>query len=360
MAISPKDKVTGMFLGIAIGDALGMPVESFSPARILEKYPETGGRVDKYLDASGHKWFDGRKPGTWTDDTQLSLAVARSLIEAKKFDIPSQVKHHIEAFTASADGWGRSTRNSLRRLANGTNWKVSGEPGGNGNGIAMKISPLGIYVSTLSKKMENILDLSRLSAPLALMTHISDVAVCSGLSHTVATSYCYLSEPEDFDKKQFIDLVIAAANSGHEEYCAYSLGRFKKTGWELPEDKLEKLDEEGKLAEDIAKRFELLHQADKFSVEEIIENCGAGSCYAYNSLPFTYMFFLKNPTSIEPLYEVISAGGDTDSNGSMVGGLLGALNGASIFPEELVKSLDRVEEILSIADSFCDAFDIGE
>lgn len=357
MEISPKDKVIGMFLGIAIGDALGMPVEGFSPARILEKYPETGGRVDKYLDATGHKWFDGRKQGTWTDDTQLSLAVANSLVEAGSFDLESQSRHHVETFLASTDGWGRSTRNSLRRVANGTHWSTSGEPGGNGNGIAMKISPLGIFISTISKKMEDVLDLSRLSTPLALMTHYSDVAVCSGLSHTVATSYCYLSSPDNFDKEKFVKLVIDAANSGHEEYAARCLGRLKKTGYVVPP---ETLDEEGNLADDIAKRFELLHQADKFSVEEIIENCGAGSCYVYNSLPFTYMFFLKNPTSIESLYDVISAGGDTDSNGSMVGGLLGALNGASIFPEDLVKSLDRVEEILSVANSFCDAFDIGE
>jgi hypothetical protein len=66
----------------------------------------------------------------------------------------------------------------------------------------------------------------------------------------------------------------------------------------------------------------------------------------------TYAFFLKNPSSIDSLYDCVSAGGDTDSNGSMLAGLLGALHGTGIFPQHLVDGLVEKEEVLAIADQF--------
>lgn len=57
-----RDQIVGAFLGTAIGDSLGMPVETFSAERIAKDY----GRVTEYLVPDGHKWFDGRKAGTWT------------------------------------------------------------------------------------------------------------------------------------------------------------------------------------------------------------------------------------------------------------------------------------------------------
>jgi ADP-ribosylglycohydrolase len=52
----------------------------------------------------------------------------------------------------------------------------------------------------------------------------------------------------------------------------------------------------------------------------------------------------------------VSAGGDADSNGSMLAGLLGALHGASIFPDHLVDGLKNKDEVLEIADQFYEKF----
>mgnify|MGYP001607376832 FL=1 len=94
--------------------------------------------------------------------------------------------------------------------------------------------------------------------------------------------------------------------------------------------------------------------------QEIIDTFGGGTCYVYNSLPFTYAFFFRNPTSIETLYDVVNSGGDTDTNGSMCGALLGALNGTAIFPQHLVDGLVGKEKILDVAERFCDAFNISQ
>ena len=69
------DKSIGMFLGLAIGDALGAPLEfkeASPPDSILKKYA-TGGAHNVSI-------------GEWTDDTSMALAIAKSLIEKETFD----------------------------------------------------------------------------------------------------------------------------------------------------------------------------------------------------------------------------------------------------------------------------------
>ena len=111
----------------------------------------------------------------------------------------------------------------------------------------------------------------------------------------------------------------------------------------------------------LSDRFALLAAIDPTSLttEEITNLFGEGTSYVYNSLPFSYAFFLRNPHSIETLYEVGNAGGDTDtnaSNASIVGGLLGALNGASIFPQHLIDGLWQKDRILATANKFYETF----
>ena len=69
------DKGIGMFVGLAIGDALGAVLE-FQEPREPENY------VRCYLEGGAHKVSIGE----WTDDTSMALAMAKSLLEKKSFD----------------------------------------------------------------------------------------------------------------------------------------------------------------------------------------------------------------------------------------------------------------------------------
>jgi len=335
-----KDQVRGMYLGTAVGDALGMPVETFSPKKILEKYPETGGIITEYLVPTGHKWFDGREAGTWTDDTQLTLAVGQGLVEAKGPDIQSQIKCHIAALKDNTAGWGKSTKDSIRRLANGTPHTKSGETGprgGKGNGVPMKIAPVAAYLRwtqtsegfTEHDKMIANQTIFEFARDLAIMTHPTQMAVVAGFAQIVAVSRCFKGDDPD---------TIAAAVAA----AAIKAKEWKK----------------GKEDDDLAERLQLLKDYRDYDATRCVEEFGGGSCYCYNSLPFTYMFFLRNPKSMDALYDVVSAGGDADTNGAMLGAMLGAYNGESIFPKPLVETLDQADMILKTADDFCEAFKI--
>jgi len=334
-----EDKIYGMFYGIFLGDALGMPVETWTAERIAKTY----GRVTKFLVPDGHKWFDGQPAGQPTDDWQLSKAVAEALI-LSGLNMDTQANFHIQAFQDSTNGWGRSTRESVRRLINGCNWKNSGQPMGVGNGVAMKIAPLGAYAAANPDQFNACRDFA---CDLALMTHKSSLGVISGLTHMRGIFYCLTRD--EFPVDEFINAValdeVSVNIEDNKESFVYSDGSVKPIHQDL-----------------LSNRIQKLIDYKEYNIARIVDEFGGGSCYVYNSLPFTYMFFLKNPNSIQSFYDVINAGGDTDTNASMLGALLGALNGMEIFPEKLVDSIpdEYRTKIENLSNRFIETFFPGE
>src|SRR5262245_23482386 len=77
IAKSPfEDKCIGCLLGVACGDILGANLEFKSRAEIMSEH----GRVEEFLHSS---W---RPLGRYTDDTEMTLALATSLIECQGID----------------------------------------------------------------------------------------------------------------------------------------------------------------------------------------------------------------------------------------------------------------------------------
>lgn len=339
--ITLRSKITGMFLGIAIGDALGMPVETFSKSKILEKYS----KVSKYEVPSNHKWFDGHEAGTITDDTQLTVAVAKSIIESNGLDMDSMAKFHVEALSETDAGWGNSTRYSIKNLKNGVHWKNSAlktENSGLGNGVAMKVSPISAYYVAQSIKEKNynkhIDQVTQFLCQFNNMTHCSHISLKSTGAMFAAFSYC-LSEFDSFKigKMSECCFLYSCLNQHHENFNYDLL----------------------KLKDNLSTRiFNLFKDYSNYSENDIVNMYGEGKCYCYDSIPFSLYFFIKNPNSIDALFNVVNAGGDTDSNGSMVGGLLGALNGMEIFPQHLIDGLKCKDDIINLSNCFCDKFDV--
>lgn len=174
---------------IAYGDAMGLPYEA--------KKPQPEQSVTGLSEIKNT--FIGEYPiGTWSDDTHLSLAVAKSLIDANGFDLSSQAAWHVAAFehtlgatyepdlisavvsTATTNGWGRSTTLSVKRLQKGVPAHLSGQPEGASNGVLMKMAPLVLW--QLSRGVEQTEAESQIIA-LTRMTHQSSEAIVSSLVH---------------------------------------------------------------------------------------------------------------------------------------------------------------------------------
>ena len=124
--------------GIAIGDALGLPVQ-FLPR---DSYPE----VTEMIKGSELPW----PAGTWSDDTSLTLATVDSLLTCEGVDIPdmrARFEDWLENGTYTPDGQvfdqGFTTVHALTQGHGCTNEQS------NGNGSLMRILPLA-FVQNLS------------------------------------------------------------------------------------------------------------------------------------------------------------------------------------------------------------------
>lgn len=365
-SVVSRDKIRGLLVGTAIGDALGIPVETFTAERIREKYPQG---LTKYEVPDGHKWYEGQPAGVWSDDTALTIATMRGLIIAKDFTLESQAVAAIMAMNAAeltathqntkvggsgVPGWGSSTVESIRRLANNVHWKESGKTTtpnrGTGNGAVMRCAPLAAYfvVAGSRKKPETF---NQKVCDFSAMTHYTDVSAIATVCHVQMLIKMLESTPEQVKWHQ----VACGAVRDCQRDTSFAVSGWDGTQyWSY---------EHLNLVPDNTMWYDLHVATGKVPEEhwddaKIEQEFGGGSCYVGHSVPFTYAHMAREPLSIQTLYRVAGAGGDTDTNASLVGGVLGALHGMSVFPDHLVNDLIGSSELFTLADEFCDTFNV--
>jgi ADP-ribosyl-[dinitrogen reductase] hydrolase len=129
----------GCLLGLAIGDALGAPVE-FSLPGTFE--PVNGYRAGGVFDLEA---------GQWTDDSSMALCLAESLLEHRDLDLADQLerywrwyRHGENSSNGRCFDIGNGTRSALER------WRRDGEveaggPESLGNGALMRLAPVPIF-----------------------------------------------------------------------------------------------------------------------------------------------------------------------------------------------------------------------
>lgn len=364
-----RDKIKGMLVGGAIGDALGGPVETWSPERINEIH---GGPITKYVAPIGHKWFKPEEffPGMTTDDTQLTIATMQGFIDGHEtatlqnyFEpyLDAIAAAHVEAMKKAIGGWGKSTTEAVRRLANGVHWRESGKTTeknrGTGNGVPMKVSPfaawLGSKIGLEWENEEKIYQFNQRVVEFSAMTHYTQISAYAAVVHAQAVYFCLYYDC-NFVIKDFIDLVADlvpdyAKGITSEEKADFNY--YTVAHLEPSED-------------DLFKRLLTLYNKDlkRLSMDQLRSEYGGGSCYVYDSLPFAYAIFLRNLHSMNGIIEAANAGGDNDTNAKIVGELLGASEGLEFFlrPENIwaVAGLRDYDKLIELANCFCDTFGI--
>jgi ADP-ribosyl-[dinitrogen reductase] hydrolase len=285
--MAAADRITGTLIGTALGDALGLPAEGMSARAIARRF----GRVERFH-------LLGRT-GFVSDDTEQAALVAQSLAQH-----PEDVAHCVRAFRRSLLGWfcrmpwgiGWATLRSCARI--GLGLSPSGVASA-GNGAAMRAAILGTFFDDRADLRESF------GRALAEVTHRDARAVEGAL---------YVAE-----------LAAACARSpkgAAPETCVESARQGIRS--DPLRDALDR-------AHDLAMRGT--------STQAATEACGTSGFILY-SVPFATFIFLRfADDSLGALSEVISAGGDTDSNGAIVGAWLGALHGDSAFPANLVAGI---------------------
>ena len=140
------DRALGALIGVALGDALGMPSQTLPRARIAAAY----GRITDLIDpVADHPVSHGLRAGMVTDDTEQTLLLADLMIRS-----PAGVDDR--AWAEALLGWERDVRaRGLRDLLGPSSKRaldalLAGVPAsetgreGTTNGAAMRIAPVGI------------------------------------------------------------------------------------------------------------------------------------------------------------------------------------------------------------------------
>lgn len=176
--------MSNVLLGTAISDALGMPFETKLPNN-----PDLLAWDGKTFLPSEHH---GLVAGQWTDDTQMSLMVAESLISQNGFDPADLSQRYVEWITSGrARGYGKTTLLAVHNLMEGKHWSESGVAGSYGNGTAMRAAPFGVY---FRNDYARVIEYATVDAEI---THASDEAIAGSIAIALATAYAINNDTED-------------------------------------------------------------------------------------------------------------------------------------------------------------------
>jgi len=284
--------IRGSLLGLAVGDALGAPLEG-SPPQAAAQAVEAGLEME-----GGGAWAAGE----WTDDTALALHLAESIAARGLLDTADVAGRYI-AWARTGKGIGRTTRAALQGATSDTDARTRAEAFyretglAAGNGTVMRSAPIALAAASLDEA-------TWAAHEDAKLTHFdpaagaASAALCAAL-HAIGGSARLLDAAADQvgGHPQLEQVLEAVWTRDHDHLAALATG---------PQ---------------------------------------MGACW-------TTLGVALHALRTAPDYEsgvlwAIALGGDTDTNAAVAGALLGARHGPDAIPPRWLTPLherDRIEQ----------------
>ena len=298
------DKPLALILGVAVGDALGVPVE-FKARRT-------------FLVTGMQGYGTHNQPaGTWSDDTSLTLALADSFL-TDDVNLEGIARRFTEwydnaAYTPHGKVFdvGNATAKAIERLKKGVTPEQSGGAGerDNGNGSLMRIAPLAFYMFGIRKAEERF----RLVKEVSSLTH----------AHEWSVAACYI----------YVEMLNKLR-----------MGRTKKAAYaELREDFARGVPFISK--ETLAKFVRILENDISALPEEDIRSSG----FVIDTLEAAFWCFLTTDNYKDAVLKAVNLGDNTDTTGAVTGALAGLAYGLEGIPQEWREQLAAYDEVRRIA-----------
>ncbi len=318
------DRYRGAMLGTAIGDALGRPAEGLSPRNIQAAF----GELTDFQPWLG--WTDG-PTGTFTDDTEMALCIAQSIVEQQGID-PDDLADRFRAWGRIGRGMGSATRAACRRIGDGFAWYEAGSDSA-GNGAAMRAAPIGLFDS---------IDMDALrtdAAVTAAITHNQATAVASTVVTAYTVAHLLHTPVGSFDADDLL-IGIEAIMVGIEDPA-------------LPERR------DPRSVVTLLQRIRDVFAIRDRSLEEIFALTHNGA-FVLESLPAALAAFLSSPEDPERIIiAAVNAGYDADTVGAIAGAFAGAYHGESGLPERWVSDVEFRTGLVGVADEVLSLTGLG-
>ena len=290
-------RIRGAMYGVAVGDALGAPLEFMNAASIQAMH----GTV---RDMIGGGWLAVR-PGEFTDDTQMTLAVAHGIVEAPFYPIVAIGRRFIEWYNSGPKDIGATCATSIRKAigmafddtapssfdwfnaAEAAHATLNGKTAGNGS--LMRTAYVGLYY-------QNDTEASQKAWLISKMTHFDNQAADLCAVYTSLINKM-VKESRLRDRKKILL---------YGGVCGMEYGGFepRPTGY-------------------------------------VVDSFEAALYCVYTTNSFE-----------EAVIKAVNLGGDADTIGAITGGLAGALYGFEAIPERWTKYLSP--EVCAEIDELCE------
>lgn len=277
------DRARGALLGTFVGDALGMPFEGLAPAAIAERLTMLDARLGR---------------GTYTDDTEMAIALAESLLERGCIEARALGRAFADAHDPRR-GYGAGTTEVLRLVRSGLHphdaaGSLFGGEGSQGNGAAMRVAPVAVRYA------DDRAALAKAARESARVTHAHPLAVDAAAVQAAAIAAALRGEAP-------LDAALAAATTAELK------GRLTKAA--------RLLDSELQPAE----------------VAAALGNRPTG----HQSVPAAIYSAAAHESVEVAITFAVRCGGDTDTLGAMAGAVAAARTGASAIPSHWLDALEE-------------------
>ena len=271
-------------IGMAVGDALGGPVEFLTRGEITSKYGVLAEMV-------GGGWLR-LKPGQVTDDTEMSLCIARAVAAVGSFSLRAVADNFAAWLRTGPVDVGDTCRRGIRNYMLNGILETPANEWDAGNGALMRMAPVALFTLGDTSLLE------RCSREQARITH----------NHPRSDAACF-----------FYGRLLHLALSGR------SKARLQRETSE----------------------FVTLHPCFRYDPYP-----GLATGYVVDTVQTVLHHFFRSRSFEECLVATINQGGDADTTGAIAGGLAGAYYGMEEIPQRWVKKMDRklVEELSKLAE----------
>ena len=304
--------IKSALFGVAVGDALGVPVEFNSRQTI---------RINPVTDMIGYGTYN-LPAGTWSDDSSLSFCLAEALTQEFALNVIGQnfVKWYYENYWTphgNVFDIGIATQQAISRLAKGEKPELAGgfEVNDNGNGSLMRILPL--LFNLLDKPIKERYDITKQVSSIT-HGHIRSVIACF--------YYLEFAMQLSLGKNKFeIYKNLQTEVSNHLTKLAINPNEINFF------DRLLKKN---------------IHQLQ----EEEIQSSG----YVLHTLEASIWCLLTTESYKEAVLKAVNLGNDTDTTGAVTGGLAGLLYGFDNIPKKWLEQIVRYDDIENLAKRLAD------
>lgn len=303
------EQVYAAIMGAVVADALGVPYE-FSTKEQMQDNPA--------VTMTGYGTYN-KEPGTWSDDSSLTLATMDSLINGINYDDLMRkfsLWYYESAYTANQDTFdiGSTTLSAILAYNDGNRSAL--ECGGsdnydNGNGSLMRITPVILYLIdkdySIKKKRQIINNMSS-------VTH----------AHHVSKDSCFI----------FYILIEYILNN--KDY--YNFKELLKNG--ISEAKMY-FNNPSKSFNKIFNELFQLDLKEIYSKGFVVDTLEVALYCCYHTTNYKYAVLMA-----------VNTGGDTDTNALVTGTLAAIYYGYDNIPEEWINTILRKDYILDLCDKF--------